>query len=394
MPASAVAQRLVVQRDGAQQITPNFVIPIEPSKTKLDLTSKTAYVRGSVAFKGEIKGELVRKGQESAAVGGGGTSNAGAQTEITLAQQKGFEIFAGLEVEKVKETLAFELSKKKLDVSFGGEATIKTAYPEIKGLVGLKFILAGIEWEEMAKDPGSAVALGIEISGGVSGEKRLNINADYDVILNVKVLATGEAHPNWPRIAGEVGKRVATEGGKAAVEATTTASGTSVIAIDMAAVASAAAAILVPLAAAIAMGYGVWQGMKNAKAAREAAGYGVIARKKAEDCARGFARTLTGSSPGSDEGSVEAEAQIQAAMASTSATREMVVAAATQAQGGYAAIYEKNLKRIKDKLYAEGCARYDEQSRPDWGFIEEIGPEWGMRGVFRSTFRIVLLGDG
>ena len=31
---------------------------------------------------------------------------------------------------------------------------------------------------------------------------------------------------------------------------------------------------------------------------------------------------------------------------------------------------------------------------PDWGFIEEIGPEGGMRGVFRNTFRIVLLGDG
>ena len=262
---AAAAQRLVVQRDGPQQATPNFVIPIEPGKTKWDLTSETSYVRGSVAFKGEIKGELVRKGQDSAAVGAGGTSNLGGQTEITLAQQKGFAIFAGLEVEKVKETLAFGLSKKKLDVS---------------------------------------------------------------------------------------------------------------------------------LAAAIAMGYGVWQGMKNARATRDAAGCGVIARKKAEECAKGFARTLTGSSPGSDESWAEAEAQIQAAMASTSAPREMVVAAATQEQGGHSAIYEKNLKRIKDKLYAEGCAKYDEQSKPDWGFIEEIGPEWGMRGVFRNTFRIVLLGDG
>ena len=393
LPAPAATQRLAVQRDGGQQITPNFVIPIEPNATKIDLGGKTSYVRGSVALKGEVKGELVRKGQESAAMGAGGTSNAGVQTEITIAEQKGFAVFDGLEVEKVKETLAFELSKKKLDVSLGGEATIKTRYPWLKGLVGLKFVLAGIEWEEMAKDPGSAVALGVEISGGVSGEGRVNVNNDYDVMLTVKVVASGEAHPNWPRIAGEVGKRVATEGGKAAVEATTTAAGTSVVAIDMAAVASAAAVILIPLAAAIAMGYGAWQGMKNARAAREAAGYGVVARKKAEDCARGFARTLTGSSPGSDEGSAEAEAQIQAAMASTHASREMVVAAATQEQGGYQAIYDKNLKRIKERIYADLCAKWDDQSKPDWGWLEEMGPDWGMRGVFRSTFRIVLFGD-
>ncbi|MDA8237054.1 MAG: hypothetical protein M0T75_04060 [Chloroflexi bacterium] len=392
-PAPA-APRLPVQRDGPQQITPSFVVPIEPTATKIDLGGKASYVRGSIALKGEVKGELVRKGQESAGMGAGGTSNVGGQTEITIAEQKGFAVFDGLDVEKVKETLSFELSKKKLDVSLGGEATIKTRYPWLKGLVGLKLVLAGIEWEEMAKDPGSAVALGVEISGGVSGEGRVNVTSEYDVLLTVKVVATGEAHPNWPRIAGEVGKRVATEGGKAAVEATTTAAGTSVVAIDMAAVASAAAVILIPLAAAIAMGYGAWQGMKNAKAARDAAGYGVVARKKAEECARGFARTLTGSAPGSDEGSAEAEAQIQAAMASTHASREMVVAAATQEQGGYQAIHDKNLKRIKDRIYADLVAKWEEQSKPDWGWLEELGPDWGMRGVFRSTFRIVLYGEG
>jgi hypothetical protein len=389
VPGEATAQRLVVQRQAAQQITPTFTIPIEPDSTKIDF-GKASYVRGSVALKGEIKGELVRKGQDSAAVSAGGTSNMGGQTEITLAEQKGFAVFDGLEVDKIKETLSFELSKKKLDVSLGAEASIKTRYPWLKGVVGLKFVLAGVEWEQMAKDPGSAVALGVEVSGGANGEGTVNVNNDFDVKLSVKVVASGEVHPNWPRIAGEVGKRVATEGGKAAVQATTTAAGTSVVAIDLAAVATAAAAILIPLAAAIAMGYGAFQGMKNAKAARDAANYGVQMRAKAEECARGFARTLTGHAPGSDEGSAEADAQIQGTMTSTGASREMVVAAATQEQGGYAAIYAKNLKRIKDKLYAEGCVQYDKQSEPDWGFIEEIGPEWGMRGVFRTTFRMIL----
>jgi hypothetical protein len=379
------AQRLAVQRQG-QQITPSFTIPIEPESTKKDLGSSASYVKGSIALKGEVKGEVVEKGKDSAAVSAGGTSNVGGQAEITLAEQKGYAIFDSLGIEKVKETLAFELSKKKLEVSLGAEASIKTRYEWLKGIVGLKFVAAGVEWEKI----NDAVALGVELSGGLSGEGTVNLNSSYDVKLSVKVTAVGEVHPNWARIGAEVGKRVATEGGKAAVEATTTAAGTSVVAIDMAAVATAAAAILIPLAAAVAMGYGAFQGMKNARAAREAAGYGVQMRAKAEQCAKGFAQTLTGHSPGSDEGSAEAEAQIQATMASTHGSREMVIAAATQEQGGYAAIYEKNLKRIKDKLYAEGCAKYDEQSKPDWGFIEELGPDWGMRGVFRSTFRIVL----
>ena len=389
MPPAHAAQRLAVQRDGGQPATPTFSIPIEPDSTKKDLGSSASYVKGSIGFKGEVKGEFVPKGsKEGGPVGAGTTSNIGGQAEITLAEQKGYAIFDSLGIDKVKETLSFELSKKKLDVGLGAEAAVKTRYPWLTGVVGLKFTAVGIEWEKVQE----AVAAGVEITGGLNGEGQVNLNSATDVKYSVKVVAFGEVHPNWPRIAAEVGKRVATEGGKAAVQATTTAAGTEIIVLDMAAVASAAAVIVIPLAAAIAMGYGAFQGMKNAKAAREAANYGVQMRQKAEECAKGFARTLTGHSPGSDEGSAEAEAQIQATMASTRATREMVVAAATQEQGGYGAIYAKNLKRIKEKLYAEGCARYDEQSKEDWGFIEDFGPDWGMRGVFRSTFRIVLFG--
>jgi hypothetical protein len=388
MLTHSVRRSPVAQREGAQQITPSFTVPIEPNSTKIDLGGKASYIKGSVALKGEVKGEIVQKGKDSASVGAGGTSNVGGQAEITLAEQKGFAIFDAIDIEKVKETMGFELSMKKLDVNFAAEASIKTRYPWLKGIAGLKFVVAGVEWDKIS----DAVALGVEVSGGLSGEGTINLNSGYDVKLSVKVTVVGEVHPNWPRIAAEVGKRVATEGGKAAVEATTTGAGTSVIAIDLAAVGAAAAAILVPLAAAVAMGYGAFQGMKNARAAREAAGYGVVMKAKAEECAKGFAQTLTGRSPGSDEGSVEAEAQIHGVMASTGASREIVVAAATQEQGGYGAIYEKNLTRIKEKLYAEGCARYDEQSKADWGYIEDIGPEWGMRGVYRKYFRMVLFG--
>ncbi len=387
------AQRVAVQRQGAPAATPTFVIPIEPETTKMDLGSKAAYVRGSVAVKGEIKGELLPKGGEAGAVGRGTTSNVGVQEEITLAEQKGYAIFDSLGIEKVKETLGWELSKKKIDISIGAEASFKSRYPWLTGIVGIKGVLAGIEWEGMAKDPGSQSVLGLEVYGGLNGEGTINLNSTTDLKLSVKVVGSGEAHPNWPRIVAEVGKRAAVEGGKAAVQATTTAAGTTVLAIDMAAVASAAAVILIPLAAAIAMGYGAWQGMQNARAAREAAGYGVIGRKKAEECAKGFARTLTGSSPGSDEGSAEAEAQIQAAMTATNATREMVVAAATQEQGGYEAIYAKNLKRIKERIYADLVAKWFAANEENFGYLESLGDDWGQKGVFKSTLRIVLFGD-
>lgn len=390
--ASTTAQRLPLQRQGAPAATPTFVIPIEPETTKMDIGSKTAYLRGSVAVKGEVKGELLPKGGESKA-GRGGTSNVGVQEEITLAEHKAEGLLAQLGFDQVKETVGWELSKKKIDISIGAEASIKTPIKGLTGILGVKGVFAGIEWEQMAKDPGSQSVLGLEVYGGSNGEGTFNLNSTTDVKLSVKLVASGEVHPNWPRIIAEVGKRAAVEGGKAAVQATTTAAGTTVLAIDMAAVASAAAVILIPLAAAAMMGAGAWQGMQNARAAREAAGWGVYGRKKAEDSARGFARTLTGSAPGSDEGSAEAEAQIQAAMQSTNASREMVIAAATQQQGGYSAIYEKNLKRIKEAIYADLVAKWFAANESNFGYLESLGDDWGQKGVFKSTLRIVLFGD-
>ena len=142
------------------------MIPIEPEATKKDLGSSASYVKGPIALKGEVKGEIVEKGKDSAAVSAGGTSNAGGQAEITLGEQMGYAIFDSLNIEKVTETMAFELSKKKLDVSFGAEATIKNRYEWLKGIVGLESVIAGVEWDRVS----DAVALGVEVPGGLSGE--------------------------------------------------------------------------------------------------------------------------------------------------------------------------------------------------------------------------------
>ena len=381
-------RQLAVQRAGPG-ITPKFNIEISPDKWKKDF-GKASYVKGEYGLKGEIAGELLPKGGEASPLSVSGTSNKGAKTEIVIAEQKAIQILAGLEIESVKEALSFELALKKLAVELTVEAQIKTRYPWLKGLAKGAFKIVDVDWEEMSKDPGSPTALGIEVAGGLQGEGTIGLTEQTDLKLAVQLTPFGSIAPNWPRIAGEVGKRVATEGGKAALTSTTTAAGTQVVTVNLGAVAASAAAIIVPLAAAAAMGYGAYQGAKNIKAARDAANAGVAAKKKAKECARGFAMTLTGHSPAGDEGSLEADAQINATMASTQATREMVIAAATKEQGGYAAIYEKNLKRIKQTIYEEACRTYDEAHRESWGFIEELGPSWGFRGVYRKYLGIIL----
>lgn len=61
-------------------------------------------------------------------------------------------------------------------------------------------------------------------------------------------------------------------------------------------------------------------------------------------------------------------------------------------QGGYDAIYRKNLKFIKDQLYAKAVETFNESHKEDFGLVESLGDDWGMKGVFQSTLRIVLYG--
>ena len=384
--AAMVQREPVVQRNPGGP-NPKFSVAIEPEDWKQDF-GKTSYIMGSYGIEGEISGEIAPKGG-----GDSGTVNpsavpGGGKVDVTLAERKALGILQQLGVEKTKETLSAELSMKKLEVSYASEATLTTPYPWLKGLVEFKFIAAGVEW----KKPQEAVAAGVKLSGGLTGEGPIPLDDQTELKVSAKLVGYGQLQPNWIRIMEEVGQRVGQEGGKMAVEAVTTAAGTEVIAIDLAGLAVSAAAIIVPLAAALLMGAGAYQEAKNTAAAREAAEAGVVARKKAEDCAAGYARTLTGGAPGGDEGSTEAEAQIKEVMAKTGGTRELVIAATIEEQGGYSAIYDKNLKRIKDKIYAQSCLIYDASHQEDFGWLESLGPEWGMRGVYRTYFRIVLYG--
>jgi hypothetical protein len=102
---------------------------------------------------------------------------------------------------------------------------------------------------------------------------------------------------------------------------------------------------------------------------------------------------MTGGKSKGDEGSLQAESQILAIMAKTNASREQVVDAISSQQGGYTGIYQKNLKRMQDYLYAEAVRTFEESHQADFGIIESFGETWGMRGRFRTDLRIILYAE-
>jgi hypothetical protein len=163
--------------------------------------------------------------------------------------------------------------------------------------------------------------------------------------------------------------------------------------VDLAGLAVTAAAVVLPIVAAGVIAAGLFQGAKLTQAEIAAANAGVAARQKAKTVTAGYAHVITGGANKGDEGSAEAERQIVSMMAKTNASRDQVVEAVKTQQGGYYAIYEKNLKRIKDRLYTEAVRVFEETYQGEFGFIEELGETWGMRGVFRRTLRLVLYGD-
>lgn len=129
------------------------------------------------------------------------------------------------------------------------------------------------------------------------------------------------------------------------------------------------------------------------KADAEAIQTGLSTRKRATTAAESFARVITGSRNSGDEGAQAAEGEINRIMSETHATREQVIEAVKQAQGGYQAIRDAQLKRLKDKIYDDACRTFDEAHKKDFGFLERQGETWGFRGSYRKMLRLILYAD-
>jgi len=351
---------------------------------------KASWVKGSLQPKGEV--QFVQDnsggGTPASTTVGPSTGSQGIKAEHEREGKTWVSDLArSAGLKDVTETLTFDAGAKKVELSVGVGGKVATKYDWAKGVVEGKAIGLSVEWEKLAETSAGA----IELSAGLAGEGKVTL-AGMAMIAKVKVVATGKVEVNWAKVATELGKRGAREAGKGALRSVGTEAGATVIAVDGAAVASAAAVVVVPLAAAAAMGYGMHQGIKNARAAREAAQAGVQARDQANAYAKGYAQVMVGGS-GKGDGAAEAEAQLAKIVQDTGAPKEMVTAMVREQQGGYAGVREKNLKRIKDKLYADACTTFDESHKEDFSLIDEIGEDWGQRGVFRTNLRIVLFAD-
>ncbi len=103
---------------------------------------------------------------------------------------------------------------------------------------------------------------------------------DADDRQGARSCATGKVEVNWAKVATELGKRGAREAGKGAAALGRHEAGRDGPSPSTARPSPRAAArVIAPPAAAAAIGYGMYQGIKNARAAREAAQTGVPAAR-------------------------------------------------------------------------------------------------------------------
>jgi hypothetical protein len=162
-------------------------------------------------------------------------------------------------------------------------------------------------------------------------------------------------------------------------------------------VATAAAPVAIPLAAAAVLGYGMYVGARNANAARRAAEDGVKARKDAEAACKNYAKTLlSGEAAGDDVGTKYGLADFKAIESESEGLipREDLLDKIKETKGGQQKVAADNTTRIKDEMYRRAVAAFEEANKDDWSFWEEFGPDWGRRGVYRQTLRMVLYNDG
>jgi hypothetical protein len=354
-------------------------------KMKLE-AGKASWVKGSVQVKGEVQFIPVEAGVKPGdTTVSGSTGSQGVKVEIEKEAPKwANDLAKSLDWAEIKEGLTFECGLKKLEVSIGLNGKLKSKYDWVRPIVEGKVIGVGVEWEKIQE----AQAGALELSGGFSGEGKVQFGG-VDYIAKPKITITGNGGINWAKVATEVAKRGFQEGAKGAAES---AAG-EVIAVDAAAVGAGAAAILVPLAAAVAMGYGAFQAMKNAKTAQEAVGLGVGLRDQANLWAKNYARTLTGHGKADGPGAADAEAQIKALMEQHHSPRELVIAMIKEKRGNYDALRQEAHDKIKPKLYDEAVKHFEEGHQADFGLIESIGEDWGMRGVFRRDLKQILMSD-
>jgi hypothetical protein len=162
--------------------------------------------------------------------------------------------------------------------------------------------------------------------------------------------------------------------------------------VDTAAVAGSAAAIIAPVGAAAMIIAGFIQNSKNMDASRAAIGTAIRLRKEAKDYAKSYAGKLTGGS-GSGAGAAAAEEKIKTYQIASHKERAEACNDLKEKNGGYQKIYTDILAALRPQLFAKAVSEFETNYKEEFGILEGLGEDWGMRGVFRRDMRMILFAD-
>jgi hypothetical protein len=357
-------------------------------------------LRGGLKLKGEIKFELADKtgsslggtdttlGTLSIPAGGtAGTDDVGVKIEPTLRQTVDVELLSSIHLVEVKESIAFKLSEKKVDLSISVTAKLaSTSYPFLSGPLTIKGTVLGLEWAKVAKNPDDYTLTALVFEGGLQGQGLCSIG-DTNLKLTTKTVLSGAIGPNWPVIiadgakqgikaAAEDGVVAAGEGGgtaagtagtdaaagavgtdaagaAAGIDATGAVAGTDVAA---AAAGTAAAPVALITIGAVVGGLTLTAGVCAAIGGEEdlgkdAADVCTEGQRQLRDYARSYGSAMRGQPGTNAQGNQDAEARLQEIMSVGKMSHDEAVDAARQSGINYEdQAYRALLPKMRDDI--------------------------------------------
>jgi hypothetical protein len=236
----------------------------------------------------------------------------------------------------------------------------------------IKFTILGVDLKE-----NDITFVGMSYTAAIS--KKFKADCLPGTEVEVKGGIEFKFTPDWVQIGKWIAEKLAVSAGEAVV-------------VDGAAVAGSAAAIIAPIGAAAMIIAGFIQTGKNIDASRAAIGTAVRLRKQAKDFAKAYAGKLTGGS-GSGPGADAAEAKIKEYRLVSLKDRAEACNDLKEKNGGYQKIYTDILAALRPKLFTQAVAEFETNYQTQFGILESIGEDWGMRGVFRRDMRRILFAD-
>ncbi len=378
--------QIVLQRDPTPPTAPSVgtgtktTFETPPLKIPHEATALTPI---PLKMQAEVKGELSYDTPTPDAQGGNTSAPTQARVGGTASPTGGVGIQGEVQREFTRRTEG-ALAGWKPSLKGGGKITSHGGEIALEGgierdwLAGtvvsqsIKFTILGIDLKE-----NDITFIGMSYSLGLA-KKILAIVPGTDA--EFKGSIEFKFTPDWVQIGKWIAEKVAISAGETA------------LAVDGAAVAASAAAIIAPAGAAALMIAGFIQTGKNIDASRAASGVAVRMRKQAKDYAKAYARTITGGS-GTGPGADAAEEKIKTYRIISLKDRTEACNDLKEKNGGYQKIYTDILSALRPQLFAKAVSEFETNYQAEFGMLESLGEDWGMRGVFRRDMRMILFAD-